>query len=252
MPAATIDEVLAQLETIIADCRNTRSTAGYFAALYRAVTSRVKKGILNNEFEDNARMERLDVIFANRYLTAYDQWKNNQPSTISWSIAFGANKKKSTIVLQHLLAGMNAHINLDLGIAAVETVAGGDVQDIHKDFNAINTVLAAMVYEVIRNLNRVSPLLSLLGLHATDNNEMLVNFTIDNARDGAWCFAEDLAKKTGPEYAACIALRDDVISGLAKNIVRPSSRLMRFTLWVVHLFEWHRAQKIIDVMSSKQ
>lgn len=252
MPAKTIDEVIAELEAIIADCGNKKNTAGYFAALYHSVTCRVKKGILNNEFQDNARMERLDVIFANRYLTAYNQWKSGQTPTTSWATAFAATHKRSTIVLMHLLAGMNAHINLDLGIAAVETMNGGNIHDIQKDFNTINTVLAAMVYEVIRSLNRVSPVLSLLGLHATDNNEMLIGFTIDNARDGAWCFAEDLAGKTGTEYTACIVTRDTVINGLAKNIVHPSSRMMRITLWFVHLIEWRNPRKIIDVLHKKQ
>ncbi|MCW3121889.1 MAG: hypothetical protein JWQ38_1381 [Flavipsychrobacter sp.] len=252
MPAKTIDEVITRLEAIIEDCSKTGSSAGYFAALYHSVTCRVKKGILSNEFEDNARMERLDVIFANRYITAYDQWKNKQAPTTSWATAFNATPKRSTIVLQHLLVGMNAHINLDLGIAAVEVMAGGSIHDIQKDFNAINTVLAAMVYEVIRNLNRVSPLLSLLGLHATDNNEMLIGFTIDSARDGAWCFAEDLAKQPVAQYATCIATRDTVINGLAKNIVQPSSRLVGITLWFVHVFEWRSSSKIINVMYKKQ
>lgn len=46
-------------------------TAGYFAALYRKVTSRAKQGIADNEFEDGSRMEKLDVIFANPYINAY-------------------------------------------------------------------------------------------------------------------------------------------------------------------------------------
>ena len=248
MPANTIDEVIAQLETIIADCRTNKSSAGYFAALYYCVTCRVKKGIENGEFEDNARMERLDVVFAGRYIAAYEAWKANKPVTASWQYAFSGTGKRSVIVLQHLLAGMNAHINLDLGIAAVETMAGGNIMDLKKDFNAINMVLAAMVYQVLHDLNRVSPLLSLLGLHATNNNEMLVDFTINDARDGAWCFAEDLATKSGSDCDTCIATRDGVISGLGKNIVHPSSRIVRITLWFVHLFEWHNTSKIIDVL----
>ncbi len=248
MPATTIDEVIKRLEAIMAECGEKKDSAGYFAALYYCVTCRVREGIINCEFQDNARMERLDVIFANRYLTAYDQWRNGQQPSASWATAFEATKKKGTIVLQHLLAGMNAHINLDLGIAAVETMNGGDIHLIRSDFYAINTILAAMVYEVIKDLNQVSPLLSLLGMHATSNNEMLINFTIDNARDGAWCFAEDLAAKTVGDYRRCIDTRDGVINGLATNITHPSSRMFRFTLWLVHLFEWKNTKKIIEVL----
>ena len=85
MPAIqTIDEVLEALDGIIKQAEENNDTAGYFAALYRKVTARVKQGIASNEFEDGARMEQLDVIFANRYIDAYVAWKNDEPVTASW------------------------------------------------------------------------------------------------------------------------------------------------------------------------
>src|SRR6202008_4811607 len=102
---------------------HTGDRAGYFAALYYKVTSRVRDGIHNGEFEDGARMEKLDVLFASRYLDAYTKWRNGQQPSLSWQTAFESTKRSSVLVLQHLLLGMNAHINLDLGIAAAE-VAG--------------------------------------------------------------------------------------------------------------------------------
>jgi hypothetical protein len=73
MEAQTIDEVISQLETIIQNAIKSNSRAGYFAALYHKVTSRVKEGIQAGEFENGTRMEQLDVIFANRYIIAYNQ-----------------------------------------------------------------------------------------------------------------------------------------------------------------------------------
>jgi len=43
-----------------------------------------------------------------------------QTPTESWVKAFDATEFWWLIVLQHLLMDMNAHINLDLGIAAAE------------------------------------------------------------------------------------------------------------------------------------
>ena len=66
-------------------------------------------------------MERLDAIFAARYLEAVQQlWSGSVPSR-SWRVAFDAATQPGPIVLQHLLLGMNAHINLDLSIAAART-----------------------------------------------------------------------------------------------------------------------------------
>ncbi len=250
MQAKTIDEVLVRLEKIISDSIANKDRAGYFAALYHKVTYSVKQGILNNEFEDGPRMERLDVIFANRYLHAYDQWKAGQKPTWSWEVAFESTKKRRPLVLQHLLLGMNAHINLDLGIAAVETCKGQDLQPLKRDFNNINVVISALTYQVVNDINRVSPLLSLLGLHAGNYNSILIQFSIGNARDGAWCFAQELSEQTTDrDIEKCIVERDANISQLAQSLVH-ANPLLKFTLWVVHMFEWRRADKIIKTLKE--
>ena len=136
MAAKTIDEVIARLDNIIdAECANN-SCMAYFPILYQKVTIRIKEGILNNEFENNERMEKLDVLFANRYIEAYERLSANKPFTQSWKKAFDAAKKGNLLIMQHLLLGINAHINLDLGIAVVETVGdNGELMDFENDFN---------------------------------------------------------------------------------------------------------------------
>lgn len=245
-PPQTIDEVIQALEQLIAACIDSNDRIGYFAALYHKVTVRVKQGILNGEFENGARMERLDVIFANRYLAAVQQYRNQETPTGSWQAAFDAARKRSTLVLQHLLLGMNAHINLDLGIAAVEAANRNDLKSIRNDFNAINTIIGSLIFEVMNELNRVSPLLSLFGFHAT-NESILIQFSITNARDGAWSFAEDLDSKISlpmPAWNNCINSRDGIIKKLGLSLLRPKG-LIRVTMWVIHLFEWKKPGKVI-------
>jgi len=250
MPATSIDEVISALELIIKDSIETNNRMGYFAALYYKVTNRVKEGIENNEFDEGKRMEQLDVVFANRYLTALEQWKNSDNAiSFSWKVVFDTTKRSSPLVLQHLLLGMNAHINLDLGIAAATIANTVAIEDIHKDFNAINTIISSLTYQVLNEISHVSPLLSLLGLHASSNNSVLIQFSIDNARDGAWCFAEDLYKRTGIDYTACIANRDNTIKLLANDLALQTG-LLRFTAWLIHLFEWKNPSKIIRVLNE--
>ncbi|HEY3405746.1 MAG TPA: DUF5995 family protein [Ohtaekwangia sp.] len=246
----TIDEIIAQLERVITECTNTSDRIGYFASLYHKVTVRVRDAILKKEFENNERMERFDVIFANRFLHAITLWQNHTPPTAPWKVTFENSTKRSRLVLQHLLLGMNAHINLDLGIAAVETTGAADIREIRKDFNSINDILGAMTFEVLQEINRISPLLSLFGLHAK-NDTILIQFSITNARDGAWSFAEDLASKTGSDYERCMASRSETISKLAESLVRPSG-LIRITLWIIHLFEWKNPGKIIQAFYTQR
>jgi len=191
-------------------------------------------------------MEHLDIVFASRYLDALAAWRAGQPLTESWRLAFNASKQSNLLVLQHLLLGISAHINLDLGIAAVE-VAGGNLESLHNDFDEINTIISALTYQVLNDIDRVSPLLSLLGLHAGDSSSILIQFSIDNARDGAWCFAEELVTKKGADYQACIAKRDQTIYRLGGGLVRTTG-FMNFTIWLIHLFEWKSPAKIINVL----
>src|SRR5262245_19008943 len=118
MTPQTIDDVLVELDQIIHQARETRDRLGYFAVLYRNVTIKVKEGIAAGLFEDGPRMEKLDVTFASRYLAALDSFRRGQPWSKCWLVCFRLAPGWRPIILQQLLAGMNAHINFDLGIAA--------------------------------------------------------------------------------------------------------------------------------------
>ena len=78
MIAKTIDEVIENLEQIIQASKNEENTLGYFAALYQKVTINVKDKLNTNYFDDDKRMEQLDVIFANRYLSAYSNYRQGK------------------------------------------------------------------------------------------------------------------------------------------------------------------------------
>jgi hypothetical protein len=244
---ANIGAVIARLETIMDDCARSGNRLGFFAALYYKVTCRVRDGILVGEFEDNARMERLDVVFANRYIHAWDRFQSGAGPTASWDLCFRAAEKRGLLVLQHLLLGMNAHINLDLGIAAVEVAGPAGLKAIRKDFNAINGILATLSGDVMSSLRRVSPLLSLLGLHATRYNSILIQFSLSNARDGAWCFAEDLDGATPDAYHRTALDRDASIAALASGLTRAKGPV-RLTLAFIRLFEWNNPKKILNVL----
>lgn len=130
----TIEDILTRMDQIVEECKAQQFRFGYFAILYRQVTRRVRDGILSGEFEDNARMEVLDVQFAKYFTNAYEDWKHGTKPTESWRLAFEASKNSRYLVLQHLFLGINAHINLDLGIAASETLLGKELGEIRGDF----------------------------------------------------------------------------------------------------------------------
>lgn len=247
----TINEVLSRMDEIVAECEQKNSRIGYFAILYRQVTRRIKKGIELQEFEDNPRMERLDVLFAGRFIDAYDTWKSGQEPTKSWEIAFEASKSSSYLVLQHLFLGINAHINLDLGISAAETVGSEPLEGIQKDFNQINSILAELVDGVKANISKVSPVFGLLIPLAKGRDEMLLNFSIQLARDGAWKYAGEYY--SGVDREALIKDRDLNISSLANKLIRPG-KFLSFIVKVIGFAEWKSVSNTmnqLDIVAKK-
>ena len=218
-PAKTIDQVIDVLQSIINECKLQQSTLGYFAALYQKVTIKVKEGIANGTFEDGPRMEKLDVIFANRYIDAYNAYRSSGNVTCSWTAAFNLSKMKGPIVLQHLLIGMNAHINLDLGIAAYEVMNGKDLDLLENDFNKINEILSSLVHDVERSLSDIWPTLKWILAITGKVDDFLIDFSMKVARDGAWKFAKQLEGSTSIKTE--IDIRDKKIFDIGKLVTNP-------------------------------
>ncbi len=231
--AETIDQVIGKLAEIIDWSRTTKSRLGYFAALYRRVTIKVKEGITESFFDDGERMERLDVIFANRYLAAVEAYRNNAQPTNSWIYSFQIAKQRWPIVLQHLLLGMNAHINLDLGIAAARTVPSTALPSLHNDFNRINEILTRLVGDVQGDLAQIWSVLRVMNRYLGNTETAIINFSMKKARNHAWSVAERLAPLTESAQTSEIAKLDAGVAAFARVIRHPGvtgsavSRLIR-------------------------
>lgn len=243
----TIDEVLAALDAIIADAVLTNSPKGYFAALYRTVTAKVKEGIAQNRFEDGARMEKLDVIFANRYLVAYHAYHAQKPCSESWKLAFEEVENNQLLVLHHLFLGMGAHIMLDLGIASAQTCPKEEVHLLKKDFNEINVLLSSMVEEVEANLSVISPLFFLVDFFGGATDEKLAGFCIKIARTVAWENTLSLAPHYGtPDLEKKIHRIDNAAFFFGKTLLPRG--MMKFVIRFVRFWEEKSVAKAIEVL----
>ena len=248
MSGRTIDHVIDELGGVIDRCRQRKSPAGYFPALYRRVTVTVRDWIREGRFDDGPRMERLDVLFADRYLDAWKAWEAHEPVTRSWRAAFEASDEWPPIVVQHLLLGMNAHINLDLGIAAASVVRPGEIDSLHADFVRINEILAGLVDDVQDRLSDVWPLLHILDWVGRDDDEAVVNFSMERARDAAWGFACRLTASPRSSWDAAIDLTDEFAADLARRIRRPGL-LWGAVVKFVRLGELRSRARVIDLLS---
>ncbi|WP_109434547.1 DUF5995 family protein [Aquimarina sp. AU119] len=235
-PVHTINDVIITLGNIILESKTNNNPLGYFATLYRKVTIKVKEGIDNDFFDDGPRMEKLDVIFANRYLDAYFTFQENKTVTKSWEKAFNLSNKYWPIVLQHLLIGINAHINLDLGIAAAEVAKGEDIENLKGDFDKINEVLSSLVKEVENDLAEIWPTLKKILKWTRKVDDFLVDFSMKLARDGAWEFAKELSSSPGNMITELIRERDVKVAEKARIVIKPGF-IVQMVLMIVRLGE---------------
>lgn len=247
--ARNINEVVDQLDRIVANAAANRSRIGFFASLYRQVTLRVRQRIADGFFEDGPRMERLDTIFANRFLDAMAAYDANGKPTESWQFAFDAARRTDLIILQHLLLGINAHINLDLGIAAATLCPGDALPALRGDFERINQILGAMIDDVKSVLEQFSPAIRLIDEIGGVAENVMVNFSMDAARDDAWEHAEILAAQSVDQQRGTISVIDSKTAFLARLVAEPG-RVVTAVLDKVNLHESDDVPAIIVALNS--
>lgn len=220
-----IDEVIAALTEIIDGCLEENSRLGYFPALYRKVTVRIGEGVESGEFENSEQMSRLDVVFANRYIEAFHQYRQGLPTTRSWQYAFEMAERPEPLLIQHLLLGMNAHINLDLGIAAAELCRGRELHPLKPDFFQVNEILSNLFDQVQDGINRESAAFKWVDRLAGPLDEAIGRFSLKQARRAAWGKAERLHGCRADEAAGLIDTIDREVAAIAQLICSPDGRV---------------------------
>jgi Family of unknown function (DUF5995) len=248
-PVASIDQVIDAIQGIVDWSIANESRLGYFAALYKRITIAIRNGIRDGLFDDGPRMARFDVTFASRYFAALNGYFHPAQFPFlseCWRVAFDGAQRPDPILVQHMLAGVNAHIDLDLGIAAEAVAPGRLLPTLHHDFNTVNAVLASQVATVVGEINSLSPVLAdiynVLMSHELD----LIADGLVVVRDSAWNFASLLASNPGFLDPTIISLHDLKVAGLGKLVLDPPGLLLS------HLVEVIAASESRDIVKNIQ
>jgi hypothetical protein len=215
------DPTIESLDQIVQRCSRDGERAGYFPAMYLAVTQTVRRRAEHGTFTSADGMERFVCAFAGRYLDAHDAWRASRPMPASWRLAFDASRQWRPIILQHLLLGMNAHINLDLGVTAASIAEPGALDAVRADFDAINDVLGELVDGCQNALGEVSPWCGLADRIGDRNDESLIRFSLRAARNQAWNVATRLAPLTGSALDNAITGVDATATSVGHLVAHP-------------------------------
>ena len=245
MPHVTINDVLNELDKIINDSVRDKNYLAIFAWVYKRTTEQIKAEVEKGSFEKGESLLQFDIIFANLYLDAYRDYKDNKPLSQSWKIAFDAATEKHTII-QHLMMGMNAHINLDLSIAASTVMEGKPMAELEHDFNKVNEVLASLLDDMQVKIGKVSKLMFLLDLIGKRTDEKVINFSMEKARTQSWFTANELWNLSGESRTARIKEADRNVECISEFLLQPPSRFLRSVLKLIGRFEEKNIETIIN------
>jgi hypothetical protein len=145
-----IDDVLGRMTTLLDRLDAQASPRRFFLGTYSRTTRAVGEAVTAGRFEDPDWVDRWDVAFADLYLRALAA-DDDDPSTVPrpWRLAFAA--PPGLHPLQHVLLGINAHVNYDLPQALLAVIPDDDVARPtvmarrRRDHERIDAVLASRV-----------------------------------------------------------------------------------------------------------
>jgi hypothetical protein len=221
-------EVVRRIDDVIAWSLAQRSRAGYFAALYWHVATTLQRAAHAGGFTDPDRIDRLNQAFFGRYLAAMDGFRAGKPTTRSWAVAFRATERDDLLIVQHLLLGANAHIDLDLAIGVAETVPADELPGFRPDFMRMNGLLCSLIDGTCRDVTRAWPLLKAVSRVARWEDDALLGFALRAARARAWDKAVRLAAAPPAERPGMIAAMDAATATLGEDLAarRPVARAL--------------------------
>lgn len=204
------------LDSLIEAALAAPDASGHFPAMYARVTRRVLDDAAAGRFTDAARMHAFVERFADRYLDA-----RRSPSTAPrcWRASFDVAGDGSLLVVQHLLLGINAHVNLDLALTVVDLADDGQpLAAIRPDFDAVNRVLADVYHDLLADLDRATRWAARAD---AIGGGRVFDFSLRRARDQAWQAAARLHPLDRAAREREVARIDELVAVVAYLVANP-------------------------------
>jgi hypothetical protein len=237
MTYASIDELLARMRADLAELNAAGDARRFFHATYMRTTQAVAAEIERGGFADPDWVRRWDLAFAELYVdAALGAAQAGQPVPGPWRVAFDtAASRPAAAPLQHVLFGLNAHINFDLPQALLAVISSADFDDPTviarraADHRHVDTVLQSRVGAEDDELGAVSRVTLLDRLLRPANRAASRRFLAE-AREKVWhnTVVLDRARRVGEaEYATTLLELERRCAARVLDLTRPGPVLLR-------------------------
>ena len=193
------------------------STAGdrreVFLRCYSMMTANMHDAIGRGAFADGPWVDRLLHRFADYYFDALEQWNALPESAPAvWQVAHERTRRPETAVWQHLLLGVNAHINYDLVLTVHELLEADwasmteDERTLrYGDYCLVNSIIAETIDAVQDDvIAPAMPVGAILDRLMGRLDEYLISRFITSWRDRTWEHAVSLLDAQDGQQRAAI------------------------------------------------
>ena len=120
-------------------------------------------------------------------MNAYFYPDEYQGLTLPWEVSFVGAQNDQATILQHMMAGLNAHITFDLGLATL-AVAGDSLDTLAEDFGRVNALLCSQIPDILGAVEDLSPDLRWIRWLIPSEVRVLKRM-LTKLRNAAWLFA---------------------------------------------------------------
>jgi hypothetical protein len=199
-------------------------------------TEAVRAELSAGGFDDPAWVERWDVAFARFYLDALQADLSGGSVPGPWEVAFAAADDGAVPPLQHVLLGMNAHINYDLPQAVLAVISDADFGDAslmarrEADHRHIDRVLAALV-DRREDLSDAPPSRpTVRDRMLAPANRLATKRFLTEARAKVWANSRLLAgarQRDPADYSRRLAELERLSAARVADLTRPGNVLLR-------------------------
>jgi hypothetical protein len=223
---AVINEMQRRFTPLAGSCDHN----ALFALLYLRVTQTYRQEVGANPafFSDNHFVNHQDVVFANRYFQALDNYSTGHLAQVpqAWQIALDAARTRSVTGTGDLLLGVNAHVQRDLPFVLYAIgLVKPDGSSRKPDHDKVNQILYDAYGPALQEAaGRFDPSVNMqlpiaLPVVAGFSNQTFFN-VVEAWREVAWRNAERLA--SAPDDATRAAVARDI-----ENYAASQAQLIR-------------------------
>ena len=199
------------MNTYVQRWEAARDRRSIFLDCYAMMTGNMLDALDTGRFADDDWVARLLQHFAEYYFDALELYEARSPTTPRvWQLAHDNAQHEHVMTVQHLLLGVNAHINYDLVFAVAElltpeweTLTAEQRDQRRADYVLVNAIIGETIDRVQDQILEVrSPWLDLVDKLMGPVDEWLISEIIAHWRDAVWRDAIQYLETGSPDERA--------------------------------------------------